>query len=79
MTPFTFSKNTEEEQTNLSSRKAMATVFRDRKDILLVTYMSRGVTINAEAYITPTSPYDPKQKTRMADQRCYPHPRQRGS
>lgn len=34
----------------LSTRKVMATVFWDRKGVLLVDYMHRGETINAAAY-----------------------------
>lgn len=34
----------------LSTRKVMATVFWDRKGVLLVDYMPRGETINAAAY-----------------------------
>lgn len=42
----------------------MATVFRDGKGALLVDYMFIGDAINA-----PPSPRDPKQKSRISDQR----------
>jgi hypothetical protein len=34
----------------LSTRKIMATVFRDRKGVLLVEFMLQGTTINTELY-----------------------------
>lgn len=46
MAPFAFPKKAKR---ILSSNKFMATVFWDRKGVLLVDYMPRGETINAEA------------------------------
>ena len=34
----------------LSARKVMCTVFWDRRDILLVAFLSTGETVNAEHY-----------------------------
>lgn len=38
------------EKPNLNTRKLMATVFWDRKGLIHVEFMPRGVTINSEAY-----------------------------
>jgi len=48
MAPIIVPENKESKQAS-SVRKIMATVFWDRKGILLIDFLERGLTINADA------------------------------
>jgi hypothetical protein len=50
MAPYAFPQNQKIQSFNFSEKKIMASVFSDRKGILLVDFMHFGSTINAAAY-----------------------------
>jgi len=60
-----------------SASKVMATVFWDRKGVLLVDFMAHGTTINADRYcetLKKTQPGDSEPEKRNADQGRMPTP-----
>jgi hypothetical protein len=68
----TFTKQ-DEKFKPLSARKLMATVFGDRKDVLMVEFMQQGTTITSELYCKTqkqTAKGHSEQKAWNADIQC---------
>lgn len=68
----THSPSAKKFRTTLSDRKVMASIFWERKGVILVDYMVCGTTINAQAYCETPSKIKKchkEQKTGNADKR----------
>jgi len=50
MAPFAFPQNQNIQKFNFSEKKNMASIFGDRKGILLFDFMPPGATVNAATY-----------------------------